>query len=60
MAVRPLISRDFASHVTGIDIPLYFTRDEASGLPSGGLKLSWASDEKDLKVILFISQPLKL
>jgi len=53
-----LVSRDFELNVTGIETPVYLVRNSDTGLFNGGIKLSWRSDEDEVKAILFIGVPL--
>jgi hypothetical protein len=52
------VAQDFENDITGVELPIYLARDESSGLLSGGVKLSWQSDDDDLEALLFLSQPI--
>jgi hypothetical protein len=58
VGVSLLASHDFKSDETGLELPFYLVRDDKTGLFTGGLKLSWRSEEDDLRAILFIGVPI--
>jgi hypothetical protein len=51
-------SHDLASGETGVDLPIYFIRNNDGDL-SGGLRLGW-TDKQDFGVGIFLSKPFKL
>lgn len=58
IGVSLLLSRDVKNDITGIELPVYLASDDKTGLLTGGIKLSWESEEKETKAVLFLSHPL--
>jgi len=58
IGVSLLLSRDIKNDITGIELPVYLASDEKTGLLTGGIKLSWESEKKETKAVLFLSHPL--
>ena len=49
----PRVSRDFRNNVTGVELPLFFIKDQKGGL-NGGISLGWRSDEKSIVASVFV------
>lgn len=59
IAISPKISFDFETEVTGIDVPVYLFRDKKANF-TGGLRVGWRDDTRDLNLALFIGNAFKL
>jgi hypothetical protein len=58
-ALSPLASWDFKKDVGALELPIYFLPDN-KGLLTGGLKLGWRSDGKNLTGSIFLTKPIAL
>lgn len=53
LAAAPLVTYDALDEVWGVDVPIYFFRDDKAGL-SGGVRGGWRSDDKKVRFGVFI------
>lgn len=58
-AFNPSVQYDFENDITAIDVPIYFIKN-AGGTPTGGVRLSWRSDTKQVLASVFVGGALSL
>ena len=58
IGLSPRVSRGFEDNVTGIDVPVYFLKD--NGGFTGGVRLGWRSDTHDISASVMVGMQLRL
>ena len=58
-AMKLKISRDLDSDITGVELPIWYVRDDKGAL-SGGVQFDWNDKEDDLSIAVFIATPFEL
>ena len=53
LAAAPLVTYDALDEVWGVDVPIYFFRNDKAGL-TGGVRGGWRSDDKKVRFGVFI------
>lgn len=56
-AVSPTLAFNLENDVTGIDVPIYFLRDDKKRF-TGGARVGWRSDDDELVASVFVTKPL--
>jgi len=55
--VSPMVAYDTDRDVFGLELPVYLLRD-SDAMFTGGIRLGWRSDDKQVRASVFISKPL--
>jgi hypothetical protein len=58
-AMRLKVSRDLDNDITGVELPVWYVRDDKGAL-SGGVQFDWNDMEDDLGISVFIATPFEL
>ena len=59
LGIAPKVAYDIDEEVLGVDLPVYFVRND-KGVLTGGVNFGWRDDEKDLVISAFFGRTFKL